>query len=191
MRVRFILFVEIECGNHNFSFQGRCPSLCFPLDKASNSFALYKSSSPEARRKIIFAVQEAGASTRIRELNEAHRYFIHGDYHQYNILSDGRRITDIIDLNGKCGDFLVDLATLDWHVEKFEVIKAYRNEQQKLGIPVPDFQERIIGAKYYNGLIGLRFYAKMGWLEELHAPQSIINYEVNDTCYTYSPVPNA
>ncbi|WP_284645299.1 Cof-type HAD-IIB family hydrolase [Paenibacillus silviterrae] len=26
---------------------------------------------------------------------------------------------------------------------------------------------------------------------ELHAPQSIINYEVNDSCYTYTPIPDS
>lgn len=32
-----------------------------------------------------------------------------------------------------------------------------------MGNTIPYFKERLIGAKYYNGLIGLRFYAKMGW----------------------------
>lgn len=95
--------------------------------------------------------------------NEPHRYFIHGDFHQFNILSDGQRITGIIDTNSKCGDFLVDLATLDWHLRDLNVIQEYQNYQQQTGISIPNFKERIIGAKYYNGLIGLRFYAKMGW----------------------------
>jgi len=95
--------------------------------------------------------------------NEPHRYFIHGDFHQYNILSDGQHITGIIDTNGKYGDFLIDLATLDWHLKALNVIQEYQNYQQRIGISIPNFQERIIGAKYYNGLIGLRFYAKMGW----------------------------
>jgi hygromycin-B 4-O-kinase len=95
--------------------------------------------------------------------NEPHRYFIHGDFHQFNILSDGQRITGIIDSNGKYGDFLVDLATLDWHLRTLDVIQEYQNYQQQIGITIPNFEERIIGARYYNGLIGLRFYAKMGW----------------------------
>lgn len=95
--------------------------------------------------------------------NEPHRYFIHGDFHQFNILSDGQRITGIIDTNSKYGDFLVDLATLDWHLRKLDVIQEYLNYQQQLGSSIPNFKERLIGAKYYNGLIGLRFYAKMGW----------------------------
>lgn len=98
--------------------------------------------------------------------NEPYRYFIHGDFHQYNILSDGQRITGVIDSNGKYGDFLIDLATLDWHIKthlKLDVVQIYQNYQQEMGITIPNFKERLIGAKYYNGLIGLRFYAKMGW----------------------------
>ncbi|MDQ8732902.1 aminoglycoside phosphotransferase family protein [Paenibacillus sp. LHD-38] len=95
--------------------------------------------------------------------NEPHRYFIHGDFHQWNILSDGQRITGIIDSNCKYGDFLVDLATLDWHMKDLGVIQEYQNYQKQTGIIIPNFKERLIGARYYNGLIGLRFYAKMGW----------------------------
>ncbi|MEC0242726.1 aminoglycoside phosphotransferase family protein [Paenibacillus dokdonensis] len=98
--------------------------------------------------------------------NEPHRHFIHGDFHQYNILSDGQRITGVIDSNGKYGDFLIDLATLDWHIKthlNLDVVQIYLNYQQEMGIEIPNFKERFIGAKYYNGLIGLRFYSKMEW----------------------------
>jgi len=95
--------------------------------------------------------------------NEPHRYFIHGDFHPFNILTDGQHITGIIDTNSKYGDYLVDLATLDWHLRKLDVIKEYLDYQQQMGISIPNFKERIMGAKYYNGLVGLRFYAKMGW----------------------------
>jgi hygromycin-B 4-O-kinase len=95
--------------------------------------------------------------------NEPHRHFVHGDFHQWNLLSDGQRVTGIIDSNGKYGDFLIDLATLDWHLKYLDVIREYENYQRQTGTVIPDFHERLVGAKYYNGLIGLRFYAKMGW----------------------------
>jgi len=94
--------------------------------------------------------------------NEPHRYFVHGDFHQFNLMSDGQRMTGIIDTNSKYGDFLIDLATLDWHMRPFDVIQEYQNYQRITGASIPNFKERLIGAKYYNGLIGLRFYAKMG-----------------------------
>ncbi|WP_419873311.1 aminoglycoside phosphotransferase family protein [Candidatus Pristimantibacillus sp. PTI5] len=95
--------------------------------------------------------------------NEPHRSFIHGDFHQWNILSDGTRITGIIDGNCLYGDFLVDLAILDRHMPWCGVIQAYQDYQVKAGIEIPNFKERLIGAYYFKGLDGLRFYAKMGW----------------------------
>ncbi|MDM5339049.1 hypothetical protein QUF84_17710 [Fictibacillus enclensis] len=64
-----------------------------------------------------------------------------------------------IDTNGKYGDFLVDLATLDWNLRKLDAIKEYQNYRQQIGISI-NFKERVIGANYYNAidpLIGLRF----------------------------------
>lgn len=95
--------------------------------------------------------------------NEPHRGFIHGDFHQWNILSDGTRITGIIDGNCLYGDCLVDLVILDRHMPWSGVIQAYQDFQAKSGILIPNFKERVIGAYYFKGLDGLRFYAKMGW----------------------------
>ncbi|WP_179281153.1 phosphotransferase family protein [Paenibacillus sp. XY044] len=95
--------------------------------------------------------------------NEPHRYFIHGDFQQWNILSDGSRITGILDCNCAYGDFLVDLATLDRHMDGQNVVQAYQDHQEQAGIVIRDFTERLKGAYYFKGLDGLRFYAKMGW----------------------------
>ncbi|MCQ6562069.1 phosphotransferase family protein [Paenibacillus mendelii] len=95
--------------------------------------------------------------------NEPHRHLIHGDFHPWNILSDGRRITGIIDGNFAYGDFLVDLAILKVHMGEFDIIQAYLDHQEQAGITIPDFKERLIGAYYFKGMDGLRFYAKMGW----------------------------
>ncbi|MBO7744348.1 aminoglycoside phosphotransferase family protein [Paenibacillus sp. MWE-103] len=95
--------------------------------------------------------------------NESYRGFIHGDFHQWNILSDGTRITGIIDGNCMYGDFLVDLAILDRHMPRSGVVGKYQDVQAKAGIALPNFKERLLGAYYFKGLDGLRFYAKMGW----------------------------
>lgn len=97
------------------------------------------------------------------EYNEPHRYFIHGDFQPWNILSDGRQITGIIDGNFAYGDFLVDLATLEENLGELDVVQAYQEYQHREGIIIPDFQERLTGARYFKGLDALRFYAKMGW----------------------------
>ncbi|MGO4548630.1 phosphotransferase family protein [Paenibacillus sp. 2TAB23] len=106
--------------------------------------------------------------------NEPHRYFIHGDFHQWNILSDGTRITGIIDGNCAYGDFLVDLAILDRHMEGREVIRAYQDYQEKAGIMIPNFEERLIGAYYFKGMDGLRFYAKMGWEDAYYSTRNFL-----------------
>lgn len=100
--------------------------------------------------------------------NEPHRYFIHGDFQPWNILSDGRQITGIIDGNFAYGDFLVDLATLRGTLGELDVVQAYQEYQNKAGIIIPDFEERLTGARYFKGLDGLRFYAKMGWDDAYH-----------------------
>ncbi|MDF2653278.1 MAG: hypothetical protein K0Q73_9083 [Paenibacillus sp.] len=94
--------------------------------------------------------------------NEPHRHFIHGDFHLWNILSDGERITGIIDGNCSYGDFLVDLTTLVGTLGRLDVVQAYQDYQEQAGIMIPNFKERLIGAHYFKGLDGLRFYAKMG-----------------------------
>lgn len=44
--------------------------------------------------------------------NAPHRYFVHNDCHEWNILTRGRSITGIIDSNGIYGDFMIDIATI-------------------------------------------------------------------------------
>lgn len=97
--------------------------------------------------------------------NEPHRHFIHGDFHPWNILSDGQRITGIIDGNCAYGDYLVDLATLRGTLGELDVVQAYQDYQEQAGIAIHQFEERMLGAQYFKGLDALRFYAKMGWTD--------------------------
>lgn len=97
--------------------------------------------------------------------NEPHRGFIHGDFHQWNILSDGTRITGIIDGNCLYGDPIVDLAILDRHMPASGVAQAFHDYHANAGIIIPNYKERLLGAYYFKGLDGLRFYAKMGWTD--------------------------
>ncbi|WP_308635817.1 phosphotransferase family protein [Paenibacillus silvisoli] len=95
--------------------------------------------------------------------NEPHRHFIHGDFSPWNLLTDGQRITGIIDGNFAYGDFLVDLATLEMMMPDHAIVRRYLDHQERLGCAIPDFKERMIGAHYFKRLDGLRFFAKMGW----------------------------
>ncbi|WP_028612514.1 phosphotransferase family protein [Paenibacillus harenae] len=95
--------------------------------------------------------------------NAPHRHFVHNDCHAWNLLTDGLAITGIIDANSAYGDYFVDLSIVETAIPGQDVIKAFRDDQERKGILAADFKERLLGARYYKGLDALRFYAKMGW----------------------------
>jgi hygromycin-B 4-O-kinase len=68
----------------------------------------------------------------------------------------------------------VDLAILDRHMERHEVIQAYQDYQEQAGIIIPGFKERLIGAYYLKGMDGLRFYAKMGWNDAYYGTRNFL-----------------
>lgn len=95
--------------------------------------------------------------------NAPHRHFVHNDCHAWNVLSDGRSVTGIIDANCVYGDFLIDLSIADGIVPGAGIAQLVREHHERSGFAVPDYEERMLGARYYKGLDALRFYAKMGW----------------------------
>jgi hygromycin-B 4-O-kinase len=95
--------------------------------------------------------------------NEPHRYFVHNDCHQWNILSDGTKVTGIIDANAMYGDFVIDIASIADAVPGHDIPEAFRLHYEEIGKPIPQFHERYTGARYYKGLDALRFYAHQGW----------------------------
>lgn len=95
--------------------------------------------------------------------NEPHRHFVHHDCHEWNILSDGQSITGIMDSNCIYGDFLIDVATIETAIPGKDVAEAFQLHYEEIGKEIINFKERLIGARYYKGLDGLRFFAKMGW----------------------------
>ncbi|RCW51776.1 phosphotransferase family protein [Paenibacillus prosopidis] len=96
------------------------------------------------------------------KFNGPHRHFVHNDCHAWNLLSDGRKITGIIDANCVYGDFLIDISIAESAITGHDVVQAFRDYQEQMGIAIPNFDERLLGARYYKGLDGMRFYAKMG-----------------------------
>jgi len=95
--------------------------------------------------------------------NAPHRHFVHNDCHQWNILSDGRRITGIIDCNAWYGDFLIDIATIEDAIPGRDMAEDFREHYETIGRPIAQFDERLRGARYLKGIDCLRFYARMGW----------------------------
>ncbi|WP_054028890.1 aminoglycoside phosphotransferase family protein [Bacillus sp. FJAT-28004] len=97
------------------------------------------------------------------QYNAPHRHFVHNDCHEWNIISDGHSITGIIDAGFLYGDFMIDIATIEHAIPGIDLKEAFRVHYEQIGKPIENFKERLTGARYFKGLDGLRFFAKMGW----------------------------
>lgn len=89
------------------------------------------------------------------------RGLIHNDFHDENILADGRRITAVIDwANAGYGDPLYDVAWIGWWAEIADpaLLRA------RYGA-VPRYDERIACYSLHLGLDDLRYYARRGMRE--------------------------
>ena len=84
------------------------------------------------------------------------RYLVHGDYGSDNVISDGRRITGILDwAESIYGDFVYDVAWLSfWGYEKSELYEKPYQERN-----IPNFKERLLCYKLHIGLGSLSFFA--------------------------------
>lgn len=86
---------------------------------------------------------------------------IHGDYGFNNALSDGANITGVIDWDlSAYGDFLFDVAWLDFWVERQGYAETFRQHYLEKGRDVPHFDERVICYKLLIGLGSLGFFAR-------------------------------
>jgi len=89
------------------------------------------------------------------------RSFIHGNVGFGNVLAQGGRITAVLDWQeAGYGDFLYDIAHLDfWDVDAGWV-DLIRDHYDQRGLAVPAFHERVHCYQLHTGLNALRFFAK-------------------------------
>lgn len=88
---------------------------------------------------------------------------VHGDFHLGNMLSDGSRVTGIVDWEmAMYGDFMFDLAGLHVWTPQLDFPGKVRREWQTQGTDIPFFDERLRCYQLYKTVDGLRFYAKQG-----------------------------
>jgi len=102
------------------------------------------------------------------------RHLVHGDFGFNNVLSDGKRITGVIDWElSKYGDFLYDAAWLSFWETEIDYagifLKHYKDlpfgqnlsvryvRSEDTGVSVPNFHERILCYKLHFGLESLKF----------------------------------
>jgi hygromycin-B 4-O-kinase len=90
------------------------------------------------------------------------RALIHNDYHFDNVLTDGRRVTAVIDWgNAGYGDRLYDAAWVAWVFDKDYGIDAATPLRERLG-GLPGYETRIACYTFSIGLDDMRFFAKTG-----------------------------
>jgi hygromycin-B 4-O-kinase len=94
------------------------------------------------------------------------RDLIHNDYHLDNVLTDGRRVTGVIDWGNACyGDRLYDAAWVGWVFRKDADLDAATPLQERHGT-APRFAERVACYQCRIGLDDLRFFARTGRREQ-------------------------
>jgi hygromycin-B 4-O-kinase len=100
---------------------------------------------------------------RIVELAEycpEERYLVHGDYGFHNVLSDGSAITGVIDWGeSKFGDFLSDIAFLDFWDPARGFGRIFRERCHSAGTPIPYYAERLRCYQLHSGLLSLYFWS--------------------------------
>ena len=91
------------------------------------------------------------------------RWLFHGDFGYDNILAQGKKISGVIDWGDSgYGDFLYDIAWLDFWSPKIDYKNIFRDYYKKEGREVPQFEERILACQIIIGLTTLGFFAKSG-----------------------------
>lgn len=86
------------------------------------------------------------------------RYLVHGDYGFNNVVTDGRKITGVLDWGeSKYGDFLYDVAWLGFWTRDIDYEKEFYRHYQKKGSDIPYYEERLLCYKLHLGLGALHF----------------------------------
>jgi hygromycin-B 4-O-kinase len=91
------------------------------------------------------------------------RWLVHGDFGFDNAIADGERITAVLDwANMKYGDFLFDVAWLNFWPSPVRYADLFRRYYAERGRTIPHFEERLRCYTCYIGLVALRFFAYTG-----------------------------
>jgi hygromycin-B 4-O-kinase len=88
------------------------------------------------------------------------RSLLHGNYSLRNILAQDGKITTVLDwLDAMYGDFVYDLATLDFWYSWLHVSEHFQQYYQERQRAVSFYAERLLCYQCYHALGGLRFFA--------------------------------
>ncbi|MBO0795458.1 MAG: aminoglycoside phosphotransferase family protein [Ktedonobacteraceae bacterium] len=98
---------------------------------------------------------------RLLDASPTERYLVHGDYSFHNMLAQDGKITAILDwIGAKYGDFVYDIAWLDFWSPGLQVHKQFQEYYHQRQVIVPSYAERMLCYQCYIALDAMRFFAK-------------------------------
>ncbi len=87
------------------------------------------------------------------------RFLVHADYGMSNLISDGEKITGVLDFgNSMYGDFLYDVAWMDFWLSGMHYKEKFQKFYEIKKIDVPDFETRILCYQLHMGMGILGFF---------------------------------
>jgi hygromycin-B 4-O-kinase len=100
---------------------------------------------------------------RLLEFCPEDRYLVQGSLSLANMLALPGKLTAVLDwLDARYGDFVYDVAILDYWTPLLRVRERFQQFYQQREILVPAYPERILCYQCYVTLAAMRFYAKSG-----------------------------
>ncbi|MDQ5957994.1 MAG: hypothetical protein QG665_335 [Patescibacteria group bacterium] len=108
------------------------------------------------------------------------RFLVHGDYGFNNVLSDGNKVTGVIDWEGSIyGDFLFDIAWLSFWSYDLDYQNLYLEYSKNKGVEIQNFDERMLCYKLHIGLGSCSFFAYSGQEEKYKKAKDTIEKLLN------------
>jgi len=103
------------------------------------------------------------------------RYLVHGSYTLHNILVVHGRITAVLNwFDARYGDFVYDIAGLDFWYPWLSVREVFRRHYEEQKIEIPHYRERLLCYECHVALSGLRFFAFAGNEPSYRTTRSLI-----------------
>lgn len=122
--------------------------------EAVTSFYNHKFPNIEVKKFIDAAV--LGKMFDLLEFIPETKYLVHGDFGFDNLIIDDDKIAGILDwAESKYGDFLYDVAWLDFWSNDIKYAQAFKNYYVMHEIEIPNFDERVECYRLHVGLSGL------------------------------------
>ena len=104
------------------------------------------------------------------------RYLVHAGYAWNNVLAEDGRVTAVLDwVDAMYGDFVYDIAWIDFWSRGIDHAELFRQHYAARGMPLEQYEQRIACYKCRMGLDALRFYAKTGDYEAYKATRQILD----------------